>query len=452
MKSNILKYTLVVCLLLSNEVLAQNTLPSREQRIYSLSDIWKELHYNFAFPHKLQEVNIDSLYIAYLPKVAEVESTYEYYRILSSFMANFNEAHTRIYTSKRPDDMPPIKAINFGEKIIVSDISQNIVDQIPVNSEILKINDIPVLAYIKDSVSPFISAATPHWKFDKSVIELFYGKPQSKVNLTVKKPNGHLVKVSMVRNYYTNNAKEVMVVNKNLSPINIEIIDGDIGYIQLSSFLGGYVDSINSVFESNLPKLRRCKGLVIDLRGNRGGSDQAWERIAYHLISQSEFDLPVKYFSRMHIASYKNWGSNSTNPQLKEYYRGTVMEEINHSLYVNTIDDTLKLHQPLVIISGQHVASAAEDFLLLMKGLGRAKVIGEPSVGCVGEPMFVPLPGDFEVMICVKKYVNSDGTQPNDTGIMPDIKVIRDYDEYLKGSDNVLESSVAELKKLIYRL
>ena len=66
--------------------------------------------------------------------------------------------------------------------------------------------------------------------------------------------------------------------------------------------------------------------------------------------------------------------------------------------------------------------------------------------------MFVPLPGDFEVMICVKKYVNSDGTQPNDTGIMPDIKVIRDYDEYLKGSDNVLESSVAELKKLIYRL
>lgn len=92
-------------------------------------------------------------------------------------MANFNEAHTRIYTSKRPDDMPPIKAINFGEKIIVSDISQNIVDQIPVNSEILKINDIPVLAYIKDSVSPFISAATPHWKFDKSVIELFYGKP-----------------------------------------------------------------------------------------------------------------------------------------------------------------------------------------------------------------------------------------------------------------------------------
>ena len=207
------------------------------------------------------------------------------------------------------------------------------------------------------------------------------------------------------------------------------------------------------MFESNLPKLRRCKGLVIDLRGNRGGSDQAWERIAYHLIiSQSEFDLPVKYFSRMHIASYKNWGSNSTNPQLKEYYRGTVMEEINHSLYVNTIDDTLKLHQPLVIISGQHVASAAEDFLLLMKGLGRAKVIGEPSVGCVGEPMFVPLPGDFEVMICVKKYVNSDGTQPNDTGIMPDIKVIRDYDEYLKGNDNVLESSVLELRRLIHRL
>ena len=48
MNSNILKYTFVVCLLLSNEVLAQNTLPSREQRIYSLSEIWKELHYPLA--------------------------------------------------------------------------------------------------------------------------------------------------------------------------------------------------------------------------------------------------------------------------------------------------------------------------------------------------------------------------------------------------------------------
>ena len=62
------------------------------------------------------------------------------------------------------------------------------------------------------------------------------------------------------------------------------------------------------------------------------------------------------------------------------------------------------------------------------------------------------MPVDIEGMICVKKYVNSDGTQPNETGIVPDIKVIRDYDEYLKGNDNVLESSVAELKKLIYRL
>ncbi len=449
MDNKVFNSILVACLMFTNMLMAQDGIPTREQRIYSLSEIWKELHYNFAFPQTLQRTNIDSLYLAYLPKVAEAETNYEYYRVLSSFMANFNEAHTRIYTSKRPDDVPPLKFINFGEKIIITDIAQNRIDKIPVGSEILKIDYIPVVKYIKDSVYPFISAATPHWKFDKAVIELFYGKPQSIVNITIKTPKGKIKEVEMIRNYYSNDAKEVMVNNNSLSPVNIKIMDGNIGYIQLTSFLGGYIDTINHIFDNNLVKLRNCKGLIIDLRGNRGGSDQAWENIAYHLISESEFDLPVKYLSRMHIACYKNWGGNSSNPQLKEYYSGTAMEEINHPPYTNKLDDSLKLHQPLIIISGQHVASAAEDFLLLMKGSGRATVVGEPSVGCIGEPMFFTLPNDFGAMICVKKYVNSDGTQPNDTGILPDIKVIRDYNAYLKGKDNVLERSVEEMLKLM---
>lgn len=352
MSKNIFICMLVTCLMLTNMLMAQDEILNREQRIYSLSEIWKELHYNFAFPQTLQQVNIDSLYMAYLPKVEQAKSNYEYYRVLSSFMANFNEAHTRIYASKRPDDIPPLKAINFGEKIIVSNIAQDMVDKIPVGSEILKIDNIPVVEYIKDSVYLFISAATPHWKFDKAVIEMFYGKPQSAVKITVKTPKGKEKEVEMIRNYYSNDAKEVMVDNNSLSPINIKIIDGNIGYIQLTSFLGEYVDTINHIFNSYLPQLRNCKGLVIDLRGNRGGSDQAWENIAFHLILKSEFDIPVKYLSRIHIACYKNWGRNSPNSQLKEYYLGTAMEEINHSPYMNKLDDSLKLHQPLVIISG----------------------------------------------------------------------------------------------------
>lgn len=278
---------------------------------------------------------------------------------------------------------------------------------------------------------------------------MFYGRPRSEVNITVKTPKGSIQEVGMIRNFNSNGAKEVMAAPDNYPPIDIKILQGNIGYIRLNSFIGGYVDSINNVFNSHLPQLRECKGLIIDVRGNRGGTDQAWENIAFHLLPDAEFSMPLKFFSRMHIAAYKNWGQTNPNPKLKEYFQGMVMQEIDHSPYINNVVDSLKLRQPLIIISGQHVASAAEDFLLLMKGSGRGLIVGEPSVGCVGEPMFFPIPGNLEAMMCVKKFVNLDSTQPKDGGILPDIFVQRDYEAYLKGKDNILDRGIMELTKLI---
>lgn len=439
---------LAICIMLTNTLTAQDKMPNHEQRIYTLSEIWKELHYNFAFPEKLKQANIDSLYLAYLPKVEQVKDNYEYFRTLSSFIASFNEAHTRIYVGKRLDDMPPIKAMNYGERVVVSDIAQNMAGKVPTGSEILKIDGISVVEYIRDSVSPYISAATPHWKFDKSVLELFNGRPQSVVRITVKTPKGETREVEMIRNYVANGSKEVMADKTPFSPVKIKIIDKNIGYIQLNSFMGGYTDTINQVFNSYLPQLRSCKGLIIDVRGNRGGSDAAWENMAYYLMPQTEFNVPAKYYSRENVAAYKNWGQYRPQPQLKAYYEGTSMQEITHSSYQNKVADSLKLHQPAILVSGHHVGSAAEDFVLLMKDMNRATVVGEPTVGCIGEPMFLPLSGSggFELMMCVKNYVRLDGSQPNDTGILPDIEVKRDYNAYLKGKDNILDRAVEELK------
>ena len=271
MRQKIILFLIATLLLSTKPLTAKEEMPTREERIYSLSTIWKEMCYNFAFPETLQKANIDSLYLAYLPKIEQAEDNYDYYRTLCAFMTHFNEAHTRIYTNNRPDDMPPLKTINFGEKIIVSNIAQSMAGEIPIGSEIIKINQIPVADYIKDAVYPYIAAATSHWKFDKSVSEMLYGKPLSEVNLTIMTPKGREKDVKMIRNYHSNETKEVMANSTYSSPINIKIIDKNIGYIQLSSFAGQYIDTINSIFNSNLPQLRKCKGLIIDIRGNRGG-------------------------------------------------------------------------------------------------------------------------------------------------------------------------------------
>jgi len=441
-KCNFLSF-FIIFTLIANIVIAQDKMPSREDRIYSLSVIWKEMQYNFAFPEKLQTANTDSLYRAYLPKIEQVKNNYEYYRTLCSFMAHFNEAHTRIYVSNRPDDLPPLKTTNFGEKIIVSNVAKSMVDKIPLGSEIIKINDIPVVEYLCDSVFQYIAASTAHWKFDKAVTEMLYGEPNSTVNITIKTPKGEERDVQMIRDYNSNLNKYVWTDTTQTPPVNIKILNGNIGYIQLPTFVGSYIDTINHVFNKYLPQLRNCKGLIIDIRGNRGGTDEAWNNIAFHLIANQQFQTKGKWFSKKYVPTYKMWGQFDS--RFKDYYSGMAMEEIKHSPYVNNLNDSLKLHLPLVIISGQYVGSATEDFLILMKETGRALAIGEPSVGCVGEPMFTSLPGGYEVLICAKKYVNPDGSQPNDTGVLPDIEVKRDYNAYLKGKDNMLEFAITVL-------
>ena len=443
MKENILSFLFyfVISLQLSlNTLNAQEVMPNKDSRIYSLSLIWSEMKYNFAFPETLHKVNIDSLYLAYIPKIENVNSNYEYFRVLNSFMAHFNEAHTRIYTAVRPDDMSPIKASNIGKNIFIINISKKYVNEIPIGSEILKINGIPIINYLEDSIYQYISAATPHWKFDKSVSEMFYGEPNSAINITIKTPNGKEKEVEMIRNYLSQGAMEEMVVDDETPPIKIEMIDKNIGYIKLSTCLRKYVDTINTVFNNNLPELKKSKAIIIDIRGNRGGTDVAWENIAYHIIPDSQIINRGKWESRIHIATYKNWGEYE--PQLKGHYDGTSMMQIKHGAKINKVNDSMKLKQPIIIISGKEVGSAAEDFLMLMKEYERATIIGEPTVGSMGEPSFFSINKDFDVMLCSKRYIDAQNNQPNDKGILPDIYVESSYELYLKGRDNILEKAI----------
>ncbi len=439
-------YLLLFVLLKTNGiVIGQTTFPEKYERLYSLSVIWKEMQYNFAFPEKLKSVNLDSLYKEYLPQVELAKDNYDYYKILSSFMAHFNEAHTRISVINRPDDTPPIELTNIKENIIIKNISKKLVKHIPIGSKILKINNKPVLEYLNDSVLPYISASTSHWKFDKAVTEMLYGKPLSSVNLAISTPKGKIHQIDLIRDYYSNGKKEQMADTTIIPPLDIKMINEHIGYVRLSTCVGSKLKEIQQIFDNNLPKLLKSKGIIIDIRGNRGGTDEAWYPIAFHLLPHKEYKNKGQWMCRINISSYKMYGKYYS--QMKEYYEGTAMCPLPQQPYSNNIPDSLKINQPVVILSGKYVGSAAEDFLLLMKEQKRGVIVGEPSVGCIGEPMSIPLSHNYNVMLCAKKYVNEDGSQPNATGILPDVEVVQNYHSFILGKDNQLEAAIAILKK-----
>ncbi len=311
---------------------------------------------------------------------------------------------------------------------------------IPIKSEITAVNGIPVMDFLKDSVYQYIGASTAHWKFDKAVTEMLYGKINSKVHLSIKTPKGKRKDIELTRNYLQNKKEFIMADTAYSVPITIKYLKNNIVYIHLSTCAGNKVGEIQQIFYRNLPKLLKCKGLIVDVRGNRGGTDQAWYLLAYCSMPGKDFRNKGKWVTRKHIASYKGYGS--TDKTFEEYFKGLAMEEIYYPPYKNGVPDSLKLTQPMAILSGQYVGSAAEDFVQLMKENNRAVIVGEPTIGCIGEPMFIDLPYGYKAMISAKAYITNEGSQLNDTGILPDIEVKSDFIDFLRGKDNQLNMAI----------
>lgn len=102
-------------------------------------------------------------------------------------------------------------------------------------------------------------------------------------------------------------------------PITIKYLKNNIVYIHLSTCAGNKVGEIQQIFYRNLPKLLKCKGLIVDVRGNRGGTDQAWYLLAYCSMPGKDFRNKGKWVTRKHIASYKGYGS--TDKTFEEYFK-----------------------------------------------------------------------------------------------------------------------------------
>lgn len=77
-----------------------------EERIYTLSYLWKEAEYNFAFWEKRREINWDSEYKKFLPLVINAKSDMEYYLLLMRFYALLRDGHTSV--------IPPFSLLEGG--------------------------------------------------------------------------------------------------------------------------------------------------------------------------------------------------------------------------------------------------------------------------------------------------------------------------------------------------
>lgn len=177
-----------------------------------------------------------------------------------------------------------------------------------------------------------------------------------------------------------------------------KVVDGDIGYIRLTSFISSQA---NEEMKKALTDLSGTKGIILDLRDNPGGLlTNAIEISNMFLAPQRDIVFTVDR------DGYKTSAKSDGHP-LSE--------------------------QPMVVLINKGSASASEIASGALKDNGRATLVGSRSFGKGLVQGITKLEDGSGVNVTIAKYLTPSDTDINKKGITPDVVVELTEQDYEAG-------------------
>lgn len=193
-----------------------------------------------------------------------------------------------------------------------------------------------------------------------------------------------------------------------------EMLEDDIGYLYISNF----TNSTPAQFEEQLAQLQEqgMKGLVLDLRGNPGGTVESVTEIAEYLIPEG-------------LVFYMQYPDGSR----KDY----------------SVDGSNYIQLPIAVLVNNNSASASEILASSIQESGAGTVIGTQTYGKGVVQTMYPLRDKTAVKLTVSEYFTRNGNSINGVGVTPDRVVEYDEDSYNeeKNLDNQMEEAIRVLQE-----
>ncbi len=148
--------------------------------------------------------------------------------------------------------------------------------------------------------------------------------------------------------------------------------------------------AIDVIMADAIADFEQSKGMIIDLRLNGGGSDYISLQILSHLIEQP-LTIGSKYYKT--LSGFSEPEDITVEPHQGNAYLG-----------------------PIVVLTSDLTASAAEIFLLGLKARGNVTFIGENSNGAYSDILSKTLPNGWELGLSNEGYLDTLGNNYEITG------------------------------------
>lgn len=174
-----------------------------------------------------------------------------------------------------------------------------------------------------------------------------------------------------------------------------EILDGNVGYLEITAFTGG--DYRDAVVDA-LRFLSRTDALILDVRRNGGGASDMSHFIFSHFFGST----PVPTID----------------------VRTRASSEPNHRMSLADVPGPRRPDVPLFVLISQATGSAAEEFSFVLKNRRRATLVGRRTAGAGHMVAQIPVGSGFTVSVSITRVSDPEtGAEWEQVGVQPDIPV-----------------------------
>lgn len=205
-----------------------------------------------------------------------------------------------------------------------------------------------------------------------------------------------------------------------VSGISYAILEDNIGYLYYGSFTN---DISESSLDQILNRMAICKGIIIDVRSNGGGSLLNVEKFVGRFFNERTH---IGYISHKNGPGHNNFSS----------------------LYPKYVDSSnrVRYQKPVMVLSNRGCYSATNEFISIMKMSPLVTVIGDQTGGGSGLPFSSELPNGWSIRFSASPMFNAN-KEHVEFGVAPDIYVSMDESDMRDKKDTIIETACYLLSK-----
>jgi C-terminal processing protease CtpA/Prc len=366
---------------------------TRETRLAVFDDVWtsvRERYYDSAFDYQ----SWDALARQSRPIAADAQTTRDFYNVLRRLLTHLHDSHTRVYAPDEQPGWPRLRYVTTG--LTLREVEgQTVIASVEPDSEaerqgiragdiLLTIDGQEPRSLVSRLLSDEISASLPSTARFQAFARLLDGPRQQTVSLTFAGQDGRPRAAQLPRRE-----------RERPDELQLRKLSREVWLARFDAFTPKVSAALTRACNKNL---RHARALILDLRNNGGGEAEVMTEIA------SAF-LPAE-------TNLGNFTDRANRVFLAPRTRSTLLF---------SPDPLVRFTGPVVILTSEKTASAAEVMIAAFKEQNRALVIGTRTCGCVlGVRRHHQLPDGGTLDLSETDYRTARGSRLEGTGIVPD--------------------------------